>query len=206
MDVTVKELIRILERHNIHNKGKIYSKNLVIIMDKESTLKELKKRTSTFKRIYEWNTRADKEEVDNSITKFIFRWISFNGLYSALYAIDQFKQNKADRAGDMRKIENFCTKYIKTDKTIASKIFSDDKTRVFKKETSGLERYLNGLDENIDIEEKAISLVWIAYKIRCRLFHGEKNPNLEVNNKVVEAADQVITPIINYFLKFAKRL
>lgn len=39
MDVTVKELIRILERHNIHNKGKIYSKNLVIIMDKESTLK-----------------------------------------------------------------------------------------------------------------------------------------------------------------------
>lgn len=175
-------------------------------MNKESTLKELKKRTSTFKRIYEWNMRADKEEDDNPITKFIFRWISFNGLYSALYAIDQFKQNKADRIGDMKKIDSFCAKYIKTDKTIASKIFSVKKTRVFKKETSGLEKYLTGLDENIDIEEKAISLVLIAYKIRCRLFHGEKNPNLEVNNKVVNIADQVITPIINYFLEYAERL
>lgn len=77
-------------------------------MDKESTLKELKKRESTFERIFEWKIRADNEEVDNTIIRFIFRWISFNGLYSALYAIDQFNQNKADNAGDMKKIENFC--------------------------------------------------------------------------------------------------
>ncbi len=175
-------------------------------MDKESTLKELKKRTSTFNRIHEWNTRADKEEMDNPISSFIFRWISFNGLYSALYAIAQFKQNKADRAGDMKKIEDFCKKYIKTDNTIASKIYSDEKKSMLKEEISGLEKYLNKLDENIDKEEKAINLIWIAYKIRCRLFHGEKNPELEVNKKVVKIADQVIKLIMNYFLEYAKRL
>lgn len=201
----MKKLIRTLERHNIHNKVKIYSKFLVIIMDKETILKELKKRESTFKRIHEWNKKA-KGCNDNKITRFIFRWISFNGLYSALYAIAQFQQDKADRKGDMDKIRDFCDKFIKSDKIVAPKIYSDEKKKVFEEQTSGLEKFINSLDEKLSVEEKAINLVMIAYKIRCRLFHGEKNPNLEVNNKVVETADQVITPIINYFLEYAKRL
>ena len=44
-------------------------------------------------------------------------------------------------------------------------------------------------------------MILIAYKIRCRLFHGEKNPLLEVNREVVEAADQAITPIMNWILQ-----
>ena len=43
-------------------------------------------------------------------------------------------------------------------------------------------------------------MVLITYIIRCRLFHGKKNPLLEVNQDVAKTADQIIRPIIKYFL------
>lgn len=52
----------------------------------ESYLTEFKKRENTVNRIKQWNERANHEKNDK-IDKFIYRWISFNGLYSALYAI-----------------------------------------------------------------------------------------------------------------------
>ncbi len=57
---------------------------------------------------------------------------------------------------------------------------------------------LENLEKNINTLEKAKNLIYIAYKIRCKLFHGEKNPDLDVNQTIVEAADKVIVPIFNH--------
>ena len=61
--------------------------------------------------------------------------------------------------------------------------------------------YLNNLKHMKTKEEQVKNMVMIAYKIRCRLFHGEKNPKLEVNQLVIKTADQVIETILNHFIK-----
>ena len=61
--------------------------------------------------------------------------------------------------------------------------------------------YLNNLKHMKTKEEQVKYMVMIAYKIRCRLFHGEKNPNLVVNQLVIKTADQVIETILNHFIK-----
>lgn len=60
--------------------------------------------------------------------------------------------------------------------------------------------YLRNLENCQKTEEKAKFMVMIAYKIRCRLFHGEKNPLLEVNQEVINMADRIILPLLNYIL------
>ncbi len=87
----------------------------------------------------------------------------------------------------------------------AGEIYSDPLKNIFKKEikidTRGIGVLLKNLDCEEKIEVKARIMIKIAYKVRCRLFHGEKTPLLDVNEKVSNAADQVITPILNYFIK-----
>lgn len=60
-----------------------------------------------------------------------------------------------------------------------------------KKDTKGIGDLLKNLESKKKIIEKAWNMIKIAYKIRCRLFHDEKNPLLDVNEKVSNAADQV---------------
>lgn len=165
----------------------------------ESYLNEFMKKKTTFNRIIEWNRRADFTE--DGIDRFIYRWISFNGLYSALYALTHNSQDKAETNSDLTKINDFCEKFITPNKDLAIQIFSDPIRKVFddhiKERTGKMGIYLKNL-ENKGIEEKAKNMILIAYKIRCRLFHGEKNPLLEVDREVVEAADQVIAPIMKW--------
>ena len=73
------------------------------------SLLELLSLSATFKRIIEWNKFA-QEEKNNLVKRFIFRWISFNGLYSAVYSFIH-SQEKADNAGDLDKIIFFCNKF-----------------------------------------------------------------------------------------------
>lgn len=168
----------------------------------ESYLHEFMKRKTTFNRIKEWNRRADSTE--DEVDRFIYRWISFNGLYSALYALTHYSQDKAEANSDLTKINDFCEKFILPNKDLETKIYSDALRKVFDvhiRERAGkIGSYLRNLDHN-DIEEKTKYMILIAYKIRCRLFHGEKNPLLEVDREVVKAADQVIAPIMDWILQ-----
>lgn len=169
----------------------------------ESYLTEFKKRENTINRIKHWNERANHEKNDK-IDKFIYRWISFNGLYSALYASIHFSQDKAEKASDRVKINDFCNKFILTNKNLAAQIYSDALKKVFNdniQERKGdMGDFLENLKKDIALEEKAMNMILIAYKLRCRLFHGEKNPLLEVNQNVIDAADQVIRPIMKWIL------
>ncbi|TKJ23906.1 MAG: hypothetical protein CEE43_01715 [Promethearchaeota archaeon Loki_b32] len=164
--------------------------------------KEFRKRNNTYERIVEWKKIA--EEESNEIKKFIFRWISFNGLYTASYAMDH-SQEEAERENEIRLIESFCYKFILTNKNLASKIYSKELKEVFenniKEKSRSMGRYLEHLKCNESVEVKAKNMILIAYKIRCRLFHGEKNPLLEVNQAVIKAANQVIAPILNHIAK-----
>ena len=169
-----------------------------------SSFKELRKRKA-YTRIVKWKEYADIEQ--NDIKKLIFRWISFNGLYSALYSIN-YGQEKTENANDNEKIRYFIDNFIMTNKILATGIYSDTVKDMFKseinKDTRGIMNLLRRLDDEKNINEKAGDMIRIAYKIRCRLFHGEKNPLLDVNKKVSNAADQVITPILNYIIKNGK--
>ena len=169
-----------------------------------SFFKELRKRKA-YTRIVKWKEFADVEP--DKIKKFIFRWISFNGLYSALYSME-YGQAKTENAKDNDKIKYFLDNFIITNKIPATEIYSDTVKNIFKSEinrdTRGMMDLLRRLDYEITIEEKTGDMIKIAYKIRCRLFHGEKNPLLDVNEKVSNAADQVITPILNYIIKNSK--
>lgn len=169
----------------------------------ESYLTEFKKRENTINRIKQWNERANHEKNDK-IDKFIYRWISFNGLYSALYASIHFSQDKAEKASDWVKINDFCKKFILTNKDLAAQIYSDALKKVFNdsiQERKGdIGHFLEKLKKDTALEEKAMNMILIAYKLRCRLFHGEKNPLLEVDQNVIEAADQVILPIMKWIL------
>lgn len=163
--------------------------------------KELRKRNNTYERIVEWKKIAEKET--NEIKKFIFRWISFNGLYTASYAMDH-SQEEAEREYEIRLIESFCHKFILTNKNLASNIYSKELKEVLenniKEKSRSMGIYLKHLKCKESIEVKAMNMILIAYKIRCRLFHGEKNPLLEVNQAVIKAANQVITPILNHII------
>ena len=170
----------------------------------------------TYKRIKEWKDEANEaKKKKNVIRAFIFRWISFNGLYSAFYAMEHFSQQKADRAPDKKKIDYFCNRFILTDKNFASKIYSEERKKVFeenikKRYSQGkildIGKYLNNLENKERIEEKAKNMILIAYKLRCRLFHGEKDPNLDINKEVIEVADEVIELLLNHIFKKYQRV
>ena len=168
--------------------------------EKAWILHELKKIKDTTKRISEWNKLANSEKEDK-IKRFVFRWISFNGLYNAAYAV-KHGQNRADSTSQETLIKWFCENVI--DKELATKIYSDDIKQVFlnqiKDKSRGTGKYLEGL-KNENPCERVKNLVLIAYKIRCRLFHGGKTPSLEVNVEVCDVADKVIAPILTYFLE-----
>lgn len=171
------------------------------MLDKKSILHEFKKRKSTISRIIEWKNRAEEEK--DTVIKFIFRWISFNGLYSSLYDVIHMEE-QAVRVREIDVLTTFCEEFIETDNTIASKIYSVEKGEVFKKNikerTSLMGDCLGILESNDSIERKATAMVKIAYIIRCRLFHGKKNPLLEVDQKTVEIADLVIAPVLEYIV------
>lgn len=170
-------------------------------MDIELFLRELGKRDGTLKRIAEWNQLADME--GDKIKRFIFRWIAFNGLYSASYAM-KYGQDKADREKEYKLIAYFNKKFILYDQALSSKIYSDNVEKVFiariKDKSNYMGTYLANLENEKNVNRKVCVMVMISYKIRCRLFHGEKDPNLEVNVEVSEAADKVIAPILNHIL------
>jgi len=168
----------------------------------KSFQKELRKRETTFNRIIEWKKLADIEP--DKIKRFILRWISFNGLYFASYSMDS-NEDEAERAKEFEIIENFCDKFILTNKILASKIYSDKIKKDFNENIKDKSRhmgdYLKNLNCDKSVEEKAKNLIMIAYKIRCRLFHGKKNPLLEVNQTIIEAADKIIATILNEMIK-----
>ncbi|MCK5590470.1 MAG: hypothetical protein KAI72_00820 [Candidatus Pacebacteria bacterium] len=170
-------------------------------MDIKSFLHELEKREGTLNRIKEWKKRAEGET--NEINRFIFRWIAFNGLYFASYEMD-YGQRKAEQKYEHILISEFCKKFILTDKTLASKIDSNDVERVFKNKIKDKSGYMGTSLVNMETaestEEKICNMVMVAYKIRCRLFHGEKNPNLEINEEVCEAADKVIASVLDHVI------
>ncbi len=165
------------------------------------SFKELRKRKS-YTRIVKWNKYADIEP--DKIKRFIFRWIAFNGLYSILYSMEH-GQEKTENARDNEKLEYFVKNFILTNEIPAAEIYSDTIKDIFKDEikrdTRGIGDLLKNLECREEIEEKARSLIKIAYQVRCRLFHGEKTPLLDVNEKVSNAADQVIAPILDYTVK-----
>ncbi|MHA1249431.1 MAG: hypothetical protein ACTSRP_05515 [Candidatus Helarchaeota archaeon] len=165
--------------------------------------KELQKRNNTYERILKWKKLAE-EEKDDIIKRFIFRWISFNGLYKVSYVMDH-DQEKADNEREIKLIESFCDKFIVTDKNLASKIFSENLKKIFEEKITIKSRnmgtYLTHIKCREIVEIKAKNMVFISYKIRCRLFHGEKNPNLNVNLEVIKAADQIIETILNYIIR-----
>ncbi|MFW9872716.1 MAG: hypothetical protein ACFFG0_06395 [Candidatus Thorarchaeota archaeon] len=167
----------------------------------KSILLEFKKRKSTVDRILKWKDRAEEEK--DIINKFIFRWISFNGLYSSLYDVIHMDE-KAVRVREIDVVKEFCREFIETDNILASKIYSKERAEVFKesiKERSGLTgECLDNLESKESIELKAKCIVNIAYIIRCRLFHGKKSPLLEVNKEVASVADQVIQSILVHLL------
>ncbi|KKN06911.1 hypothetical protein LCGC14_1072430 [marine sediment metagenome] len=169
--------------------------------------KELKKREGPYERIVEWKTLANKNlDIILSMKiqmKFIFRWIAFNGLYSVSYEMDN-GEKKAEKAQEWKKVEAFCDKFILTDKNLSSQIYSAEAKKIFfdniKEKSNYMGKYLYDLKSARTKEEQAKYLVMIAYKIRCRLFHGEKNPSLDANQLVVETATKIINPILNYVI------
>ena len=167
----------------------------------ESFLHEFKKRESTCNRILEWKKLAEEEPDD--IKRFMFRWISFNGLYTAFYAM-KYNQEVAESEREWKVILFFCDTFILTDKNLALKIYSEEIKEGLLKVIKRKERYMGSYLEKLEIcqkiEEKAKFMVMVAYKIRCRLFHGEKNPILDVNKEVINMADDIISPVLNYIL------
>lgn len=172
------------------------------MVDEESVLHELKKEKSTIERIIEWNERAEEEE--DKIDQFIFRWISFSGLYSSLYdAI--FGEEKAVKVRDIDVMSKFSKEFIENNYNLAHQIYSIEIETFLNKnirERSGLTgKFMDFLENEKEIQKKAKAMVLISYIIRCRLFHGKKSPVIEVNQDVAKVADQIIRPIIIYFLE-----
>ncbi len=155
---------------------------------------------STFNRIHEWNQWSE-DEKDDVFKRFIFRWISFNGLYNAYH---ENKGLEGDHEGSI--IEKFCNDFVSGE--LASEIIKSAAVSNFEKnikdESRGMGKYLNKLkNKSLPEDKRAKAAVMVAYKIRCRLFHGEKNPALDVNEdnkEVCEAADLVISKVLEMVL------
>ena len=87
---------------------------------------------------------------------------------------------------------------------MASKITKSDAISIFKENIKDTSRYMGDWLSKIDNksipnDERAKAAIMVAYKIRCRLFHGQKNPDIEVNEIVCEAADLVVSKILEEF-------
>lgn len=162
-------------------------------------VRELKKSKKTYDRIIDWKEFAEMEP--NRMKKFIFRWISFNGFYSAFYRLSK-RQECND---DLKKVKHLC-KFIINDKKIWSRIYSDRLKDIFLINISDIEnKTMNGslqtLKSSASKGIKARCLILVAYRIRCRLFHGQKNTDLDLDERVVKTADDVIKPILEYITK-----
>ena len=158
----------------------------------------------TYNRICEWKKLSEKET--DVFKKFIFHWISFNGLYNA-YQDHECQQGRykqgSEKEQEWKIIENFCNDFVRYE--LASEITKSDAVRNFKgnikDESRHMGEWLDKLkDSSLSEDELAKAAVMVAYKIRCRLFHGEKNPDLDVNRKVCEAADLVISKVLETVL------
>lgn len=154
----------------------------------------------TFDRIHEWNKWSEAES-DDVFRRFIFRGISFNGLYNAYYD-HKHRGERGKEPSEPEKITDFCKDFVNGQ--LASEIIKSNAIRVFKENIKDRSRNmghkLSKLDNHsISEDEQAEAAVMVAYKIRCRLFHGQKNPNMEINGIVCEAADSVLSKIIEEF-------
>jgi hypothetical protein len=151
---------------------------------------------STFNRIHEWNKWSEAES--DVFRRFIFRWISFNGLYNVYHD----RKGGGERDSEPKIIEDFCKDFVSGQ--LATEIIKSDAVRVFKENikdrSRNMGRWLSTLDnQSMSEDEQAEAAVMVAYKIRCRLFHGQKNPNMEINEIVCEAADRVVSKVIEEF-------
>lgn len=162
------------------------------------SIQELKNR-EIWERIFDWDGSATKES--DGIKRFILRWIAFNGLYSALYSMVHGQEN-TENASDEAKLRHFFINLILKNEIPAEEIYSEEFKELLKKEIKnkkgGIGKLLKNLDADIDIKEKSRDIIEIAYKIRCRLFHGEKDPIYDINEPLCELADKIIAPILNY--------
>lgn len=166
-----------------------------------SSIRELSTRMkkdvpSTFNRIREWNKwSGDESDV---FKRFIFRWISFNGLYNAHHE----RKGGGKRDHEWKIIVDFCNDFVNG--RLASGITKSDAIRVFKekiKDTTDMGDWLYKIDnQSMSEDERAKAAVMVAYKIRCRLFHGQKNPGMDVNKTVCKAADLIVSKILGEFL------
>jgi len=153
---------------------------------------------STFNRIREWNKwSGDESDV---FKRFIFRWISFNGLYNAHH--EGKGGGERDHEPEWKIIENFCNDFVSSQ--LASKITKSDAISIFKENIKDTSRHMGNWLSKIDNksipnDERAKAAIMVAYKIRSRLFHGQKNPDIEVNKIVCEAADLVVSKILEEF-------
>jgi hypothetical protein len=159
---------------------------------------------STSKRIREWNQWLKDEKDD--VKRFIFRWISFNGLYNA-YQDHECQRGRYKRGSEKEQerkiIENFCNDFVRDD--LAGEITKSEAISNFKEnihdESRRMDEWLNTLKKkSLSEDERAKAAVMVAYQIRCRLFHGEKSLVLDVNKEVCEAADLVISKVLEKVL------
>ena len=113
-------------------------------------------------------------------------------------------QDKVESKPEWEVIEFFCDKFILPDKKLVLKIYSEEIAEGLQKNIKEKSRYMGTYLQNLNdcqrIEEKVKNMVMIAYKIRCRLFHGEKNPLLEVNLGIIKMADHIVLPLLDYIL------
>ncbi|MFX1324112.1 MAG: hypothetical protein ACFE8N_04085 [Promethearchaeota archaeon] len=162
------------------------------------SFQELKNR-GIWDRIFDWDESAIQES--NGIKRFILRWIAFNGLYSALYSMVHGQEN-TENASDEIKLRHFFINLILKNEIPAEEIYSEGFKELLKKEIrnkkGSIGKLLKNLDTDIDIKEKSRDIIEIAYKIRCRLFHSEKDTLYDINESLCEVVDNIIAKILNY--------
>jgi hypothetical protein len=141
-----------------------------------------------------WSSVAD--DCSDPWFRFIARWIAFNAYYSAMHP------SKGDKAG-VKKM-GVDPVWVGLHKSLlqepnykASVDFFISRNGVADMNDRG------GAGHRVQIADLNDwnQVLLCIYQVRCNLFHGDKLPHARNDSDVVENADNILSGVVNRFLK-----
>lgn len=165
---------------------------------------------------YTESCRLNYESL-NCIYKFMASWLAFNFLYAEYNNINP----KGNLSDERKAIESYCNErkaiiekadifnnfsgeiaaLVEKPVTSSNKIGSSNKKANGNDKDWPSKNQTGATNKNSDDFTKFQSLIQIIYTVRCNLFHGAKNPNIQRDYSLICASARIMEYLVGELIK-----
>lgn len=154
-------------------------------------------------RVKQWQIKASQE--NNSFNRFISLWIAYNmiyGIYSKKeYPLESFDKNndgeKAVRIKNLLINSEPLKQYLIQNTSELADSLAPFREEYWKKDQISLIKHLHNASRKRSYEHLIDTILKILYKIRCNLFHGEKEFLNGSQNELLRICSNILEEILN---------